>query len=189
MAHSSSVDRRFVFALSVAATIVIAGSVVGFILGRESTPASPSITFNQAMIKHHTQAVTMAMTLLRRGEDPDLVVVARDIVLTQQAQIGAMGAHLDNLGASRIGDAHPMPGMASNEQIASLEQLPAPVAEVEMLRLMIAHHQGGVSMATDALVHHLDRPTRRLAESIVTSQRNELELLNTLLIRLSTTRD
>ncbi len=185
MEQSSSFDRRILTVVAFVVSIVAAGTVLGFTLGRDSRPSSPTISFNQAMIKHHTQAVTMAMTIVRRGEEPDLIVVARDIVLTQQAQIGAMGAHLDILGASRVGENHPMPGMATNDQIAELETLPTRAAEAQMIRLMIDHHQGGVSMASDALEQNLDPVTERLAKSIVASQQNEINLLNTLLARLS----
>lgn len=172
--------RRVFVAIIVALTISITGSIIGLTIGSDRNEVSSSAQFNQAMMNHHSQAVTIAMTIVQRGEHNDLVIVARDIVLTQQAQIGAMGARLDSIGAPRVGDGHRMPGMASSQEVAALQELPVEDAQREMVRLMIRHHIGGVEMAQQALKSDLDAETRRLAQSIVNSQRSELELLRQL---------
>lgn len=169
--------RRIIIAVVVALTISLAGSVFGVAISRDTVDNSTSTSFNQAMMNHHAQAVSMAMTIVRRGEHPDLVTVARDIALTQQAQIGAMGAHLDVIGAPRVGNGHPMPGMATPAEIASLSTLPVREAQREMIRLMVEHHKGGVQMATAALTDELDPATRRLALSIVNTQQAEMNVL------------
>jgi hypothetical protein len=40
-----------------------------------------------------------------------------------------------------------MPGMATEEELANLRSLQGTAFDVEFLRLMIAHHQGGLEMA------------------------------------------
>ena len=180
MNDKTQTTKRVFAAIVVALTISVAGSIMGIAIGRDRTDVSASAQFNQAMMKHHSQAVTMAMTIVQRGEHGDLVTVARDIVLTQQTQIGAMGAHLDIIGASRVGDGHKMPGIATNQEVASLESLPVGDAQREMVRLMILHHIGGVEMAEQALLDELDSETRKLAQSIVNSQKSELDLLRQL---------
>jgi uncharacterized protein (DUF305 family) len=144
---------------------------------------SSSVSFNQSMTTHHAQAVTIALILHERVTDADLRAVARDIVLTQQAQIGAMGAHLDSIGASRAGTGHRMIGMASPSDIAALQTLPADQAARLGIELLIAHHRGGVEMSTGYLSEGLDSFSARLAEGIIAAQQSEIELLGQLATR------
>jgi uncharacterized protein (DUF305 family) len=74
-----------------------------------------------------------------------------------------------------------MPGMASQDELAELRALAGIAAERRFLELMLAHHEGGVSMA-EGLVEESDHPVvTRLAESIMASQANEIELMRGLL--------
>jgi uncharacterized protein (DUF305 family) len=146
-----------------------------------------TVAFNQAMTNHHAQAVTIALILHERSEDPDLRAVSRDVILTQQAQIGAMGAHLDQLGAPRAGVGHRMVGMASPADLSALQTLPSDAATRLGLKLLTAHHQGGVLMASEALTEGIDRPSARLAESIVAAQNSEIQLLKLIAERLNAT--
>ena len=185
MIEKALTTKRVFFAIAVALTISAAGSVLGVTIVRDRTSLSVSAQFNQSMARHHTQAVSMALTIVQRGEHPDLLTVARDIVLTQQTQIGVMGGYLEQKGTSRLGDGHKMPGMATSQEVASLETLPVEEAEREMVRLMILHHIGGVEMAEKALKIELDTSTRSIAQSIVNSQNLELDLLRQLQVLLS----
>ena len=74
-----------------------------------------------------------------------------------------------------------MPGMATAEQVASLHALPVDEAEVRFLELMIDHHLAGVDMADAGLAVLAEPDPRMLAESIVTSQTSEVEVLRELL--------
>ena len=46
-----------------------------------------------------------------------------------------------------------MPGMATEEELAGLRSLSGTAFDVEFLRLMIRHHQGGREMAEYAAKH------------------------------------
>lgn len=54
-------------------------------------------------------------------------------------------------------------------------------ADADFLRLMIPHHEGAVEMAAVVLLRTRDPRVRNLAQSIVTEQRYEIELMRTLL--------
>jgi uncharacterized protein (DUF305 family) len=114
----------------------------------------PDAGFAYDMIRHHAQAVEMAMILYKRTDDEVLSVMAYDIALTQQAQIGMMTGWLDVWGLPRTNTrpamawmGHPidgpMPGMATSEEVDSLREMPLDEMEAEFLRLMIRHHLGG----------------------------------------------
>ena len=67
-----------------------------------------------------------------------------------------------------------MPGMATPAQVAALRELPAADAEIDFLRLMIAHHEGGVHMAEFAAEAADSTEVRAMADSIARSQREEI---------------
>jgi uncharacterized protein (DUF305 family) len=86
-----------------------------------------------------------------RSQDPEVEALALDILTTQQAQIGMMGGWLEQWGQTQaasgptmawMGHSGAMPGMASQEELASLRTLPAGELEEQFLRLMIRHHAG-----------------------------------------------
>jgi uncharacterized protein (DUF305 family) len=74
-----------------------------------------------------------------------------------------------------------MPGMATPEDLQRLDTLSGAEAEVLFLQLMIAHHQGGVTMAQAALDRASDPQVRTLATAIVTGQQSEIDLMRQLL--------
>jgi uncharacterized protein (DUF305 family) len=53
-------------------------------------------------------------------------------------------------------------------------------AERTFLTLMIKHHQGGVTMATNALPNMTRPEVKRIAQSIITSQTSEINALTEL---------
>jgi uncharacterized protein (DUF305 family) len=148
--------------------------------------------FAHDMIRHHAQAVEMAMILYKRTDDPVLSAMAYDIALTQQAQIGMMLGWLDVWGLPRTSTrpamawmGHPvegpMPGMATSDEVASLRELPLDEMEAQFLRLMIRHHQGGVLMA-EAGARLVETPhARELAATIAASQTVEIEQMQQML--------
>jgi uncharacterized protein (DUF305 family) len=163
-------------------------------IAAQSTPTEDSADagFAYDMIRHHAQAVEMAMMLYKRTDDPVLSVMAYDIALTQQAQIGMMLGWLDVWGLPRTSTrpamawmGHPvegpMPGMATSDEVESLRELPLAEMEAQFLRLMIRHHQGGVEMA-EAGVGLVETPqARELAATIAASQTAEIEQMQQML--------
>ena len=49
--------------------------------------------------------------------------------------------------------------------------------DLDFARMMIAHHQGGVDMALAELRHGRNERLRRLAQEIIVSQRQEIEVM------------
>lgn len=168
------------------------GIVVAFVLGiffarTQSSASAQDILFAQHMTVHHSQAVEMATTLRDRTSDENLKVLAFDIMLTQQTQIGMMQGWLQmwkQPAAVPIGDMMQAMGMATQEQVNALNTLPSPELEKEFFRLMIRHHQGGVAMAQQEVDKGSDPVVKRLAQSIVDSQKAEIAYIQGLLQRL-----
>ena len=180
------------------ALVAAAGGLLGWLLAPHP-PADDSAEagFARDMRRHHAQAVEMAFIILDRSNNELIDGLAVDIIGTQLPQAGQMLGWLDawNLPATGaessmawMGHAdQPMPGLASPEQIAALQALTGRDAEVEFLRLMIAHHQGGVSMA-EAILDRTDRQeVESLAEKIVESQQGEITYMRDLIAQVQTT--
>ncbi|GAA2372264.1 DUF305 domain-containing protein [Streptomyces cuspidosporus] len=74
-----------------------------------------------------------------------------------------------------------MPGMATNTQLDALRKARGRAAEVMFLRLMIAHHKGGIDMAEGAVKLAKDPTVKRLAQGMVAGQQSEIQLMNDML--------
>ena len=181
----------------VAAFAVAVAALLGFLAGSrldDSAPGDDSAEagFARDTAIHHAQAVEMAEIVRDRTTDPTIRLLASDIALTQQSQIGRFQGWLDAWGlpATGVDDpmtwmGHPtsgrMPGMASAEDVASLETLTPDEMDVRFLQLMIPHHQAGVLMA-DAILDMTDLPeVEALARGISESQAAEIEYMRELL--------
>ena len=181
----------------VAAFAVAVAALLGFLVGsglQESAPGDDSAEagFARDMAIHHAQAVEMAEIVRDRTTDPTIRLLASDIALTQQSQIGRFQGWLDAWGLPATGADDPMtwmghpttgrmPGMASAEDVASLGTLAPDEMDVRFLQLMIPHHQAGVLMA-DAIMGMTERPeVDALARGISESQTSEIEYMRELL--------
>lgn len=196
---TSARRRRLGAAGAVLAVVVVAG--LGLLVGRwwagtgdGSAPGEGSVDvgFARDMARHHDQAVELAELVRDRSDDPTVRQLARDIALTQQAQIGQMRGWLDvwgraptSVGAPMQWMDHPadqaMPGLASDEEVAELAAAEGVEAETRFLELMVRHHQGGIHMASAAADTAGEDVVRRLAGGMVESQQAEVDQMVDLL--------
>lgn len=186
--------------------LVAAAFVAGALVGHESvdqsaepSPGTSSVDagFARDMAVHHEQAVEMAILVRDRGSDPEVRSIARDIQLTQQYQIGQMHEWLDSWGLSYVAqqrmawmpghehDAMAMPGMASREELRGLGSARERQADIRFLRLMMAHHRGGIEMAEAAAEHASLGRVREVSRKMASTQRAENRSMSDLLDRLT----
>jgi uncharacterized protein (DUF305 family) len=170
----------------------LAGATAVLLVSRPPGDDSAEAGFARDMMVHHAQAVQMAEIVRDKTQSDDIRLLASDIALTQQAQIGIMQGWLQAWGLPMTATepamawmGHPMdgpmPGMATPEEIDRLSEVPPDVADVLFLRLMIRHHQAAIPMA-EALLKRSDRPeVRALAQSVEVSQRAEIETMKAML--------
>ena len=184
------------------AVAVVAGVgllAVMLFVGRWSAPSgsppgdgSAAAGFARDMAVHHAQAVAMAEIIRDRTADADVRLLATDIALTQQSQIGRMRGWLDVWELQPTGTGPrmawmgepmdgPMPGMATSADMDQLRAAPIVDAENLFLTLMIKHHLAGVAMAEAAVDLDVPREVEALSRGIITSQRSEVDVLRQLL--------
>jgi len=203
---TSSRSRGEVVGLSVLAVVasLLAGLVLGWaVFGRDGFPldSSAEAGFSRDMQTHHGQAVEMSLLVIDRSTDPQIRILAKDILTSQQGQAGQMFAWLqlwglsptgsqppmtwmgsDHHGAtSASGESVPMPGMASTADLARLKAASGVEAEKIYLTLMITHHKGGVEMA-DAVLARSDRfEVVTLARAMKSAQTSEITVMQNML--------
>jgi len=182
----TEVDSRLVVVLAAAFVAAFGLAVWLWLAGRPPGEGSAEASFARDMVIHHAQAVEMAEIVRDRTEKDDIRLLASDISLTQQAQIGIMQGWLGVWGLPTTGTkpamvwmGHPMeglmPGMATPDEISRLSQLPPDKADVLFLRLMITHHEAAIPMAQAILKRTAESEVRQLAKSIENSQKVEME--------------
>ncbi|NUW37658.1 DUF305 domain-containing protein [Nonomuraea sp. SMC257] len=158
------------------------------------TDAQPSkehndadVMFARMMIPHHLQAVRMAGLAAARAEDPEVKKLAERIRAAQEPEIAALRAWLRAWGmpeSTRGHLRHGMPGMLSADDLEDLEAVSGDIFDKQFARLMIAHHEGAVTMAQKERLEGESADAKGLAQSIETSQRDEIEQLRRILDRL-----
>lgn len=187
--------RLVIAAAAVAVVVLMAGAyIVGDRTGRDGDPGEDSVDvgFARDMGTHHAQAVQLANLLRDRTGDEAMRLLATDIALTQQSQIGQMRGWLDTWGRPPTSveppmrwmdhpAGEPMPGLASDEEIAELTASEGADAEVLFLQLMIRHHEGGLHMARVAAEDAEQPYVRALATGVVESQTADIANMTDLL--------
>ncbi|SFE68260.1 DUF305 domain-containing protein [Blastococcus tunisiensis] len=180
--------------IAVGLVLLGGGLAVALGIGRTEEPSAGSVDagFSRDMSRHHLQGVEMANLVDERSTDPEVEQLAFDIAETQQNQAGRMQGWLSLWGVPQSGgepmawmsgdaghSAHdtpagvPMPGMATEEELAALRELRGTAFDVEFLRLMIRHHQGGLDMAQYAAEHAEITTVAQLADTMAQTQSAE----------------
>jgi len=148
--------------------------------------SSAEVGFARDMMVHHAQAVQMSDIVRGRSESQDIRILASDILLNQQAEIGQMRGWLQIWNLPLIGtEPHMawmgqpaggrMPGMASPQEIDALQRASPEEADVLFLQLMLSHHQAALPMV-EALRERTNRPeVEQLATAIASSQQEEIQ--------------
>ncbi len=160
------------------------------------------VQFATEMVQHHAQALSMVDLTLGRDLDPEVAALAEEIRAAQAPEIETMTdwlvgwdeevpatsrdhAHAGHGGeeGAEIEDAEMagMPGMVSADQLAALEDASAAEFEQRWLELMVAHHEGAISMAEAEQEQGRYAPAVGLAGEVVTSQTAEIETMQELL--------
>lgn len=173
---------------------VLAAGAIGWQLGGRDDPE----TFNDAdagfledMSVHHNGAVTMGLEYLARANDPVVTHFAREIVTTQSAEMAVMSLLIDDAGQPDVAtngiamewmgepmDPAEMPGMATAAEFAELQAATGLTADEVFTRLMIRHHEAGIAMAKRAAAEGENPRVRRLARTMATVQRYEIDEMN-----------
>ncbi len=185
------------------AVLFLGGSIGYFVSQRaDATPGAGSVDvgFLQDMRYHHDQATQMSLIYLQKPlaeQDPQLHIIATEILLGQQLEAGAMvqllhefgqpDSNESGTGMAWMSEPFPiaqMPGMATADQLAALKAASGVEADRQYAQLMLDHHLGGIHMAEYAVDHATNHDVLVLAKSMVSGQQSDVNELRAILARL-----
>ena len=167
------------------------------------------VAFMQGMIGHHQQAVEMARLIKDRTNREELVAIGGRIESSQADEIEFMNDWLSERGEKTVMvgmmqgmdhskmdhskhamvDHSSMAGMATPEQMAELATLEGVEFDRMFLTLMIAHHEGAITMVDDLLRQPgsaADPVLFQFVSDIENDQQAEIDQMTNLLADLST---
>ncbi|MEC9361735.1 MAG: DUF305 domain-containing protein [Pseudomonadota bacterium] len=175
-------------------------------------PGPIDIGFAQSMSLHHQQAIGMAQLMLD-GRPTPLTPLARSIVAEQLLELGEMRGWLrlwdapliaarQGMDWMRLADRPLAPeeldylldcqrsptgmsGLATDQEVDRLRQLEGRERDAHFLRLMLAHHEGGLPMARFAAEQARVQVVRELAARVVLEQSKEVYLLQRMLAAMA----
>ncbi|QGV81898.1 DUF305 domain-containing protein [Streptomyces ficellus] len=141
------------------------------------TPNAADFTYTQMMIVHHGQALEMTKLAARHASSTRVKQVAARIAAAQAPEIGAMRGWLETNGGPRPHAGHDhgtMPGMATAAQLTRLGEARGKAFDELFLTLMITHHQGAVTMATEVLSEGNNIRVEEMANDVIAQQTAEI---------------
>lgn len=154
------------------------------VIPSDKIPAPDGSLYNEAdaffmrmMIPHHNQALEMAALAPDRAGHEQIRAVASRIMAAQKPEIAVFQAWLKarSLPEDQAGHSHAgMKGMQPPEALAALAGLRGDAFDNMFVDMMVAHHEGAVAMATDALRSGRDQEVERLATGIAAEQQAEI---------------
>jgi uncharacterized protein (DUF305 family) len=135
------------------------------------------VAFVQDMIRHHSQAVQMARLAPERAADTQVRALAARVAAVQEPEVKVLQEWLVSrrqLLTDPDGHGHSMAGMATPAQLQSLTDARARAFDELFLTLMVAHHQGAVSMSNAVMTKGTDPTVQELAAEISAGQAAEI---------------
>ncbi|MFE8915471.1 DUF305 domain-containing protein [Streptomyces globisporus] len=144
----------------------------------QDTANSADFRYAQMMIEHHAQALVMTRLAPEKASESTVKRLAERIAAGQKPEIGAMEGWLKRNGGDKRKQHHDhsgMPGMATEAQLEKLRGAEGEAFDKLFLELMITHHQGAVTMATEALTEGNDIFVEEMASDVVAQQTVEID--------------
>ncbi|MFH8483457.1 DUF305 domain-containing protein [Streptomyces sp. NPDC018055] len=148
------------------------------------TANSADFRYAQMMIEHHAQALVMTGLVPDRASSTPVKRLAERISAAQGPEIGAMEGWLKRNGGEDRKQPHDhggMPGMATEAQLKELRAAKGKAFDQLFLELMITHHQGAITMATEALSEGNDVFVEEMASDVVAQQTVEINRMRAMM--------
>lgn len=139
------------------------------------------LEFAMMMKPHHEQAVEMADIMLAKdGISQDVATLATEIKTSQGPELDQLEEWVTVWGAG-VSMQHDMGGMMSDDDMAALDSATGTDAEKLFLEQMTAHHEAAVEMAQTEVDGGQNPDAVEMANTIVTTQTEEIATMQSLL--------
>lgn len=172
------------------------GSTSSSTNGTSSEPGNTAdIEFATGMIPHHGQAIEMAAMATTKAGSAKVKDLARKISAAQAPEITALSGLLSSWGepvpdagghsGSMAGMDHGDTGMMTSRQMDDLRSADGAEFDRMWLDMMIAHHEGAVTMSRAEVADGADARAKQLAQAVIEAQTKEIAELKSLRTDLS----
>ncbi|MGW3564559.1 DUF305 domain-containing protein [Streptomyces sp. NPDC000941] len=166
----------------------------------DDSPNAADFSYVRMMIQHHRQALVMTALAPDRAKSSKVKRLAERISAGQKPEIEAMKGWLKTNGGTDGGtdgdtdggteggtaghegghDHGSMPGMATQKQLDQLRAAGGAEFDKLFLKLMITHHSGAISMATDVLAQGNNVKVEEMADDVIAQQSAEIRRMQQL---------
>ena len=151
----------------------------------DDSPNSADFSYARMMITHHGQALEMAALAPSHAGSTQVKRLAERIAAAQKPEMGAMQGWLKNNGGAKGKGGHDhggsaMPGMATAAQLAQLRAAKGKAFDELFLKLMITHHQGALTMATEVLSEGNNVLVEEMANEVIAQQTSEINRMRSM---------
>ena len=150
------------------------------------------LQFIDTMTAHHKGAVEMAKMVDGRTQNPDLMKFALQIISDQDKEIEKMKGWREKWFSGKPNSLNmEMPGMEAsmksmqNDGMKKMESATGPAFETFFLVMMIEHHKGAISMATEALSKSDHIEVKSLSNQIIKAQETEIKMMESWIAKRS----
>ncbi|MFJ8542233.1 DUF305 domain-containing protein [Streptomyces sp. NPDC093586] len=150
----------------------------------DDSPNSADVAYARMMIQHHAQALEMTGLVPQHAESGQVKKLAERISAAQGPEITAMKGWLAAHGRQETGGGHDhaaMPGMATEAQLGQLRAAHGKAFDRLFLTLMITHHEGAITMATDVKAQGNNVQIEEMADDVVAQQTSEISRMRGML--------
>jgi uncharacterized protein (DUF305 family) len=156
--------------------------------GGQAAHNDSDVTFVQAMIPHHEQAIEMSKPADSRAQTDRVKELAKRIESAQTPEIERMKSLLSSWGESMDGEGHGGhdmgAGMMSESAMAELQGVSGGSFDRMFLLMMIEHHNGAIEMADEELKNGQSKEAKDLATQIKSAQQDEVQEMQRLVQEL-----
>ncbi|MFI8189400.1 DUF305 domain-containing protein [Streptomyces sp. NPDC085946] len=145
----------------------------------DDSPNSADVAYARMMIVHHAQALEMTRLAPERAGSAAVERLAERIAAAQGPEIEGMRGWLKEHGKPEEAEGHghdhtAMAGMATEAQLKKLRAARGKAFDQLFLTLMITHHQGAVTMATDVKGQGNNIRIEEMADDVIAQQTSEI---------------
>ncbi|GAB2729697.1 DUF305 domain-containing protein [Streptomyces bullii] len=154
----------------------------------DDSPNSADVSYARMMIVHHAQALEMTELAPKQAESTQVKRLAERITAAQKPEIEAMRGWLKKHGKAEKDDGHghghghaAMPGMATEAQLKKLRTAHGKAFDQLFLTLMITHHEGAITMATDVKAQGNNIQVEEMADEVIAQQTSEITRMRDML--------
>ena len=180
--------------LAALCALVFASCSSGSAIDQDASWNKADQKFVQEMIPHHEQAAVMSEMVSNVEVSGETAALATEIISAQASEIELMKSFLSEWGVEFDPDSDPHAGhmmsgdeshgMMTDEELAELENSTGSNFEKMWLTMMLAHHKGAIKMAETVIADGKDARVKTLAEAIISEQKKEIDLIDSLLAKL-----